>query len=93
VRRYFNVNRTGLLSELVSSSFLPAGRDDRKYAGLKKAIPSLCSAKTHVSRSTFLDADDWFAPNGVKILFDMLERDQVNYAVGKTIEMQVNGQN
>ncbi|MEH7662087.1 glycosyltransferase family 2 protein [Bacillus velezensis] len=41
---------------------------------------------------TFLDADDWFAPNGVKILFDMLERDQVNYAVGKTIEMQVNGQ-
>ncbi|MCY9198259.1 glycosyltransferase [Bacillus atrophaeus] len=41
---------------------------------------------------TFLDADDWFAPNGVKILFDMLEENNVNYAVGKTIEMQVNGQ-
>ncbi|MED1740718.1 glycosyltransferase family A protein [Bacillus swezeyi] len=41
---------------------------------------------------TFLDADDWFAPNGILSLYKILEESQVNYAVGKTIQVEVGGQ-
>ncbi|KMM58520.1 glycosyl transferase [Bacillus glycinifermentans] len=41
---------------------------------------------------TFLDADDWFAPNGILSLYKILEESQVNYAVGKTIQVEAGGQ-
>ncbi|ASB87145.1 glycosyltransferase family 2 protein [Bacillus sonorensis] len=41
---------------------------------------------------TFLDADDWFAPNGILSLYNILEESQVNYAVGKTIQVEAGGQ-
>ncbi len=36
---------------------------------------------------TFLDADDWLAPNGIKVLFELMEKTNCNYAVGKTIQI------
>jgi glycosyltransferase involved in cell wall biosynthesis len=36
---------------------------------------------------TFLDADDWLAPDGLKILYDILEETGDGYAVGKTIHV------
>ncbi|WP_240613516.1 glycosyltransferase family 2 protein [Pueribacillus theae] len=33
----------------------------------------------------FIDADDWFDQNGIKVLYDLLEKTKDNYAVGKTI--------
>ncbi|MEC0768053.1 glycosyltransferase family 2 protein [Bacillus atrophaeus] len=44
----------------------------------------------HLSNSkyiTFLDADDWLSCEGVKVLYDLLEETKVNYAVGKTIQV------
>ncbi|MBL4966452.1 glycosyltransferase family 2 protein [Bacillus halotolerans] len=44
----------------------------------------------HLSNSkyiTFLDADDWFSHEGVKVLYDLLEETNVDYAVGKTIQV------
>ncbi|KQL54082.1 glycosyl transferase [Heyndrickxia shackletonii] len=40
---------------------------------------------------TFLDADDWLEPNGLEILFNILEETNDDYIVGKTIEVQQNG--
>lgn len=40
---------------------------------------------------TFLDADDWLEPNGLKILYDILEETGDDYAVGKTIQVHSNG--
>lgn len=44
----------------------------------------------HLSNSkyiTFLDADDWLTHEGIKILYDLLEETKVDYAVGKTIQV------
>ena len=41
---------------------------------------------------SFIDADDWFHPNGLKVLSDILEETGDNYAVGKTIKVSSNGE-
>ncbi|GGK01610.1 hypothetical protein GCM10007063_24900 [Lentibacillus kapialis] len=40
----------------------------------------------------FLDSDDWLDENGVKSLYDLLEKTGNNYAVGKTIKKTDKGQ-
>ena len=35
----------------------------------------------------FLDADDWLSHEGVKVLYDLMEETKVNYAVGKSIQV------
>ncbi|WP_018708346.1 glycosyltransferase family 2 protein [Siminovitchia fordii] len=37
---------------------------------------------------TFIDSDDWFSKNGLKILYEILERTGDNYAIGKTIKVE-----
>ncbi|MDQ0206802.1 glycosyltransferase [Alkalicoccobacillus murimartini] len=41
---------------------------------------------------TFLDADDWFTPFGMKSLYDLIEQDNVNYVVGKSIKVDNKGE-
>ncbi|PQD96215.1 glycosyltransferase family 2 protein [Pradoshia eiseniae] len=41
---------------------------------------------------SFIDADDWFHPNGLKTLSDILEETGDYYAVGKTIKVSTNGE-
>lgn len=40
----------------------------------------------------FLDADDWFAPNGLEILMDILDETKDEYVVGKTIKVEAKGE-
>ncbi|MBS4195571.1 glycosyltransferase family 2 protein [Lederbergia citri] len=40
---------------------------------------------------TFLDADDWLDPNGLQVLYDILEETGDPYAVGKTIKVDNRG--
>ncbi|AJH77830.1 glycosyltransferase family 2 protein [Heyndrickxia coagulans] len=40
---------------------------------------------------TFLDADDWLDPNGIKEMYDILEKTGDDYIVGKTIEVNSKG--
>ncbi len=37
---------------------------------------------------SFLDADDWLAPNGLEILYQILEETGDDYVVGKTIKVE-----
>ncbi|RSK35677.1 glycosyltransferase family 2 protein [Bhargavaea beijingensis] len=39
---------------------------------------------------TFLDSDDWFHDDGIKSLYDLLEKTQDPYAVGKSIKLEDN---
>ncbi|WP_462406072.1 glycosyltransferase family 2 protein [Gracilibacillus sp. Marseille-QA3620] len=41
---------------------------------------------------SFIDADDWFHPNGLKALSDILEETGDTYAVGKTIKVSTHGE-
>lgn len=48
----------------------------------------------HLSHSeyiTFLDADDWLEPNGIEVLYNILEETGDGYVVGRTIQFQSNG--
>jgi glycosyltransferase involved in cell wall biosynthesis len=40
---------------------------------------------------TFLDADDWLESNGLKTLYDILEKTGDDYVVGKTIQQKSDG--
>lgn len=40
----------------------------------------------------FIDSDDWLHENGVQVLYDLLEKTNDNYAVGKTIKVDDKGQ-
>ena len=41
---------------------------------------------------TFLDADDWLTPFGIKSLYNLIEQDKVNYVVGKSIKVSNKGE-
>ncbi len=41
---------------------------------------------------TFLDADDWFTPNGIEALSEILEETNDDYVVGKTIRVEAKGE-
>ncbi|WP_164667638.1 glycosyltransferase family 2 protein [Virgibacillus doumboii] len=40
----------------------------------------------------FLDSDDWLHENGIKVLYDLLEKSNNNYAIGKSIKLTDKGQ-
>ncbi|MYL57158.1 glycosyltransferase [Virgibacillus halodenitrificans] len=40
---------------------------------------------------TFVDSDDWLDSNGLKILYDILEKTKDNYVVGKTVKLDDKG--
>lgn len=39
---------------------------------------------------TFIDSDDWFHNEGLKVLYDILEKTGDNYAIGKTLQVTDN---
>ncbi|GAQ16881.1 glycosyl transferase [Oceanobacillus picturae] len=41
---------------------------------------------------TFIDSDDWLHLEGIKVLYNLLEKSGDAYAVGKTIKVEDNGQ-
>jgi len=41
---------------------------------------------------TFLDADDWLAPDGIEALYNILEETNDDYVVGKTIKVETKEQ-
>lgn len=40
---------------------------------------------------TFVDSDDWLDKNGIEVLYNLLEKTDDNYAVGKTIKVDDKG--
>lgn len=44
----------------------------------------------HLAKSKyamFLDADDWLSHDGIQVLYELMEKTKVNYAVGKSIQV------
>ncbi|MFB6467083.1 glycosyltransferase family 2 protein [Cytobacillus sp. Hz8] len=62
----------------------------KENTGTPAAPRNLGIQLSQANYMTFLDADDWLAEDGLRVLYEILEETGDDYAVGRTIEVKNN---